>query len=297
MDTGMLGELDARALAYLHPFWAGAWGAIRLASFLMIVILVFELCVPGRRLHWRTLAFNALYMPLYLTLALALLYPLTVWVEPRLPRNVSGFEVADGFSLSSLAFFVLYLFCMDFFYYWFHRSQHAFSVMWRYHTLHHADVNVSMSTAIRHHWLEESTRYFLIAAPMAVLYGGPGHIPFWMGAATGLLGLVMHWDMPWRLGGLSRWVVTPWYHRIHHSVESRHHQKNFALYFPFWDRLFGTRHLPADREFPETGIGGLQRPNSLALLLPWPLPTMAPTGPTGIAVAADDRKGAWAGSP
>ena len=297
MDTGTLGQMGAQALAYLHPFWAGAWSAIRLASFLMAVILVFELCVPGRRLHWRTLAFNALYMPLYLTFAMALLYPLTVVVDPWLPKNLTGIQVSDRITPASLAFFALYLLCYDFFYYWFHRCQHAFGVMWRYHTLHHSDVNVSMSTSIRHHWLEESIRYFLIAAPMAVLYGGPGRIPFWMSAGTGLLGLVMHWNMPWRLSGLSRWVVTPWYHRIHHSVEPRHHQKNFAVFFPFWDRLFGTQHLPAEGEFPDTGIVGLQRPNGLALLLPWPLPTMSPTEPNSFAMVPDDRKGVWAGSP
>ena len=46
-------------------------------------------------------------------------------------------------------------------------------------------------------------------------------------------------------------------HRIHHSREIAHRDKNFAVYFPIWDVLFGTYYAPAREEFPATGIQGV----------------------------------------
>jgi len=54
--------------------------------------------------------------------------------------------------------------------------------------------------------------------------------------------------------GLLQWIlVTPQSHRIHHSIEERHYDRNYGTYFCIWDRLFGT-HYTGGNEFPETGI-------------------------------------------
>jgi hypothetical protein len=57
------------------------------------------------------------------------------------------------------------------------------------------------------------------------------------------------------LGLLRYIIVTPQYHRIHHSLEKRHWNKNFADRLVLWDILFRTRYAGAD-EFPDTGIEG-----------------------------------------
>lgn len=274
--AGVTDGILAQALNYLYPFWTGAWGAIEFAGFLMAGLLLFELCWPGRRLHWKTLLFNTLYIPVYLTLATALLHPLSSAIDPWLPKHLLGIRLTTASPWYAAAGFLLYAFVFDFFYYWFHRAQHGWSVLWRYHTVHHSDVNVSMSTSVRHHWGEEAMRYFVITAPMLIIFGGPEQIPFWMLATIGMFGLFIHWNMPWRLGFLGRWVVTPWYHRIHHSVEARHFDKNFAVFFPFWDWVFGTQHVPAPSEYPDTGMAEIQNPNNLGLLLPWPKPVFVP---------------------
>jgi sterol desaturase/sphingolipid hydroxylase (fatty acid hydroxylase superfamily) len=69
---------------------------------------------------------------------------------------------------------------------------------------------------------------------------------------------------------ISNIIVTPWYHRIHHSLQPEHHNKNYAIFFPFWDVLFKTAHFARDKEFPNTGIKSNIKPNSLRRLLPWP---------------------------
>jgi sterol desaturase/sphingolipid hydroxylase (fatty acid hydroxylase superfamily) len=52
-----------------------------------------------------------------------------------------------------------------------------------------------------------------------------------------------HTNLDVNIGLLKHVVITPVYHRVHHSVE--HNQSNFAATFSLWDRLFGTYCDPA----------------------------------------------------
>jgi sterol desaturase/sphingolipid hydroxylase (fatty acid hydroxylase superfamily) len=54
------------------------------------------------------------------------------------------------------------------------------------------------------------------------------------------------------------------FHRLHHSVEERHFDKNFGLTTPLWDLLFGTLCVPAKDEWPETGLADQPEVGGLA---------------------------------
>ncbi|MBS0294436.1 MAG: sterol desaturase family protein [Proteobacteria bacterium] len=170
-----------------------------------------------------------------------------------------------------LGLWLLYLACFDFLYYWLHRAQHQIPWLWRYHMVHHSDVNVCAASVGRHHWLEEGFRFFIITAPLIMLMGGAQGSPPWVAAFIVLNGILMHWNVAIRFGPLERCIITPAYHRIHHSIEARHYDKNFGVFTQLWDRVFGTRHVPAPGEYPETGITRLSGLRGWALLAPWPL--------------------------
>ena len=51
---------------------------------------------------------------------------------------------------------------------------------------------------------------------------------------------LQHSHIDLRFGWLERFLLSPAYHRLHHSVEQHHWDKNFAAMFPFWDRLYHT---------------------------------------------------------
>ena len=77
-------------------------------------------------------------------------------------------------------------------------------------------------------------------------------------AAPTVWSYVVHANV--RIGfGRFWWVLSsPQYHRIHHSIEPEHRDKNFAVWFPIYDVLFGTAHRPKPGEFPETGVAGVE---------------------------------------
>ncbi len=52
-------------------------------------------------------------------------------------------------------------------------------------------------------------------------------------------------------------------HRIHHSREPQHFNKNFGVVTSVWDRLFGTAYFPAKDEWPDTGIVNQSEPSTV----------------------------------
>jgi sterol desaturase/sphingolipid hydroxylase (fatty acid hydroxylase superfamily) len=67
---------------------------------------------------------------------------------------------------------------------------------------------------------------------------------------------LIHANVRTNFGPLGLVFVSPQYHRIHHSIEFRHRDKNFGVITTIWDRLFGTIY-PARDEYPQTGVDGV----------------------------------------
>ena len=258
---------------FFMSYVRGALYAIWLVWPWLVGMAVLEWVSPGRKLLPANWLFNTLYIPVYLTVASLALYPVTRLVEPHLPANLLRVDLhaVDAFWMGPLV--LVYLLVFDFLFYWFHRAQHSWPFMWRYHRFHHSDPNVGVTSATRHHWLEEAMRYFFISAPLVILVGHPEAVLPWLGILIGVEGMFIHWNTRIRLGPLTKVIVGPQYHRIHHSFAAEHVDKNFAVIFPVWDRLFATQHLPVGDEFPVTGVADVARPNGWRLLLPWPAKT------------------------
>jgi sterol desaturase/sphingolipid hydroxylase (fatty acid hydroxylase superfamily) len=122
-----------------------------------------------------------------------------------------------------------------------HYALHKVPVLWRIHRLHHSDVTIDASTAFRFHPLETFLR-FSVALLLILALGIP---PFGVLLSYVLTLAFDVWEhanipLPRPLRSLGRIVVTPDVHRLHHSVEPRHHDRNMGTIFTFWDRLAGT---------------------------------------------------------
>lgn len=154
----------------------------------------------------------------------------------------------------AIAATLLFLFIYDFFYYWWHRSQHKHPSLWAIHKLHHLDEAINASTDLRHHWLEDLGRLPVIVVPMTILFKlspqADGVVGFLFASWT----LFIHANLRLNLGRLSWLVDGPQLHRIHHSRLREHFDRNFAAFFPIWDVLFGTYFHPRRGEFPPTGV-------------------------------------------
>jgi sterol desaturase/sphingolipid hydroxylase (fatty acid hydroxylase superfamily) len=151
--------------------------------------------------------------------------------------------------------------------YWFHRFQHSVPFLWSMHSLHHSAEAMTAVTAARHYWFE---RAIVIAflPNLALLFKIPPQvlvvIPYLY-----LFDLMAHLNLKASFGPFKYILNTPQYHRIHHSIEPQHYNKNFCKNFPIIDIVFGTAWIPAKDEFPRTGVPN-ERPGSFIEGIVWP---------------------------
>lgn len=157
----------------------------------------------------------------------------------------------------------------DFFYYWMHRAQHAIPILWRFHAVHHSfkDLNVINST---HHITEQILRVPLTVLPVAWLIKIDLADVVILTAFASVWGHYIHADTSVNMRWALPWIADNSYHRIHHSIEPRHFNKNFAGNFPLLDLAFGTYMKPGD-DWPETGLADLPPPETVFDFLAMPL--------------------------
>src|SRR6266567_5017656 len=128
----------------------------------------------------------------------------------------------------------------DLFGYWVHRLQHSSRWLWAQHEFHHSEEHMNVTTTWRHHWLEIPIQMLFVTAPLQLLFGLR---PMTLAMAILIFQVpsyFIHLNSRIRFGALGMVFACPQTHRIHHSVEARHIDKNFAGFFTFWDVIFGT---------------------------------------------------------
>jgi sterol desaturase/sphingolipid hydroxylase (fatty acid hydroxylase superfamily) len=151
----------------------------------------------------------------------------------------------------------------EFFYYWFHRLQHANAFLWRFHSVHHSLRELSALNS-NHHFTEEIFRIPFITIPVSVVIApDPGYIPPIFATIFGFQGLFEHSSSKLHLGPLRYITGDTRFHRIHHSMNKEHHNKNFGSFLTIWDSLFGTAYWPRPDEWPATGLTDVDEPKTI----------------------------------
>ena len=123
-----------------------------------------------------------------------------------------------------------------------HVVLHHVPVLWRLHRMHHADIDIDVTTGVRFHPLEILLSLAIKMAAVVAL-GVPVAGVLIFEVLLNATSMFNHSNvaLPSRLDRLARWiVVTPQMHQVHHSIERQETDSNFGFNLPWWDRLFGT---------------------------------------------------------
>jgi sterol desaturase/sphingolipid hydroxylase (fatty acid hydroxylase superfamily) len=127
---------------------------------------------------------------------------------------------------------------------------HRVPWLWRVHRMHHADVEIDVTTGVRFHPIEILLSLAIkMAAVMAL--GAPAAAVVVFEVLLNATSMFNHSNvrLPPRLHRAARFlIVTPQMHEVHHSAERHETDSNFGFNLPWWDRLFGTY-----REKPQAG--------------------------------------------
>ncbi|WP_299288447.1 sterol desaturase family protein [uncultured Tateyamaria sp.] len=123
-----------------------------------------------------------------------------------------------------------------------HLITHKVPILWRLHRVHHADVDMDVTTAIRFHPVEIGLSMLLKIGLVYLL--GPAAIAVILFEII-LNGTAMFNHANIRLplavdAVVRRVLVTPDMHRVHHSVHRHEHDSNYGFSLSIWDQMFGT---------------------------------------------------------
>lgn len=178
----------------------------------------------------------------------------------------------------------------DFVGYWRHRLEHS-GLLWPSHAVHHSDRAMTWLTLVRFHPLNRFTTALIDSAALLAL-----GLPAWAVIANNLVrhwyGFYIHADLPWTYGRLGTVFVSPAMHRWHHVRDEALAGRNFAVLFAFWDRGFGTFHLPGPCTVP-LGVEALDRPRLLEQLSYPFREWLRALRPSRRSAAADQMTPAW----
>ncbi|MEO8773892.1 MAG: sterol desaturase family protein [Gelidibacter sp.] len=174
--------------------------------------------------------------------------------------------------VSSLPFVVelfLALLVTDIFQYWAHRFFHSHHYLWRFHAIHHSTENMDWLAGSRTHFIDIFFTRSISYIPLYVL--GFSTLTFNVYIVfIAIHAVLIHANTSINFRFLKYIITTPQYHHWHHCVDSDHYGKNFAVVFPFIDKIFGTYYLPGDKWPSGTGLVDASFPKGFVKQLAYP---------------------------
>lgn len=261
VPAGVVGSVWA-CLALMEAGFDPAVTVLPIGFVMLLVVALLERVLPWHRdwLHSKgDLRVDALYLPtqagvgaLLAPLSAALAVALGGWLARLAPSGVWPHD------WPVLAQVVVASVVRELFDYWGHRAMHEFDWLWRLHATHHSAPRLYWLNGARAHPGEIAFRFGLVGVlPLAILGVDERVLALTAVAALGADSF-QHANIALRLGPLS-WIYSIGdAHRWHHSRTREEADSNYGNVYLFWDAVFGTRYLPADREPPtQVGIDGL----------------------------------------
>ena len=273
----MLDAISAVLSHFVHVVSQVAPAALAMALAFTLLGQVATACNPGYR-WWQKpdLLTDFLFMfclPLftgYVRLAFLVVGAIAIYGGGDQAELIRFFEGGRGL-LAGLPFWgqaVAYMIGADLIMYGTHRLFHTMS-LWRYHAVHHAPEHLDWTSATRFHpvniilhsVLADAIMLLLGVAPQVLVYLAPLNVA---------LSAFVHANLNWTLGPFRYAIVSPVFHRWHHTDYRRGGSKNFAATFPVIDLVFGTFYMPRgvlpdaygvhDKHFPDGFLAQLAYP-------------------------------------
>lgn len=205
---------------------------------------------------------NLSFWPINIGLSLTIILPVSYFAAQH-----AFWERPDWLSgLSSLALDIVLL---DLFLFWWHRALHEMPFFWRFHEVHHLDEHLDITSAIRFHFGEIFAAAFLRAVFIILMA-----IPFSSVVLFETLVLIFtffhHSNIalpPFLENALSKIIITPSIHWVHHHAIRKDTDSNYGTIFSFWDRLFRTKSLTRRFQDMKIGVEGQKDRSFFKLLL------------------------------
>ena len=123
-----------------------------------------------------------------------------------------------------------------------HYALHKVPFLWRFHAIHHSSKALDWIAGSRSHFVDDTLVRGLVLAPL--MLGFSQSIILWYLIFVTLHATWTHCNFGPNVKWLEKFLVMPRYHHWHHTSQKEGIDKNFAIHFPWIDKLFGTYYFP-----------------------------------------------------
>jgi sterol desaturase/sphingolipid hydroxylase (fatty acid hydroxylase superfamily) len=243
---GQLAAVRAGQLHYAGPV---------VLSFVLVVLVIEQVAPAQRRpILARGHLLDLGYLAAYAIVVLPLVTLLGAGFATLLEQHAGWLVLPRVAGVPSWCFVVIGLLAIDATDWLVHLVNHRFNPLWRFHSVHHSQEELSVLTTFRAHPLVHLS--FVFTAVPGFVLAANSATPVTLLTAYACLGALPHANVRWTYGPLGRVFISPAYHRAHHRDSGRL-DVNLGVVFPFWDALSGRAIFPSeDGRVIATGLGG-----------------------------------------
>ena len=185
---------------------------------------------------WTNISFTLIHLIIHTGLAFFII-KLSDWCRD------AQFGLVYWLNASLIGTIIISVLVLDFFGGWLaHIVEHNVKFLWRFHIVHHADNNVDVTTALRHHPIESVVRGLFFFMGILVS-GAPVYAVMIFQTSLILASQFTHANLSlpvWFDRALSYIFVSPNMHKVHHHWKQPFTDSNYGGIFSIWDRLLGT---------------------------------------------------------
>lgn len=183
------------------------------------------------------------------------------WFGAPQTAILTGMPAIIGYTIVSVL-------AVDFAVYLIHYLYHRIPVLWQFHKVHHSAEHLNPMTLFRMHPLDLFVTSLGVMVFQAMAFAGFHFLTAAEPELLTLFGLNIVVFCFYVFGynlrhshiwlnypvWLSKILISPAQHQIHHSSNPKHFDKNMGLIFSFWDRIFGTHYIPTEHEDLRFGL-------------------------------------------
>lgn len=190
-----------------------------------------------------------------------LVQPLAAAVEKR------RWGLLRRFSMPASVEFLAVIALLDYTFYLWHMMTHRVPFLWRFHSVHHVDLDLDASTALRFHFGEIALSVLWRVGQVVVIGVSQRALAAW---ETGVMFSIIfhHSNVRFPISverRVCRFVVTPRMHGIHHSIVPEELNSNWSSGLTLWDWLHGTLRLNVSQQEITIGLAGIRTPAEAGL--------------------------------
>jgi sterol desaturase/sphingolipid hydroxylase (fatty acid hydroxylase superfamily) len=197
---------------------------------------------------------DACYLALHALLVIPLMTLLSVGAATLIGGHASWLELRPAAHWPGWLLVPLTIVAMDGANWLAHYADHRLDALWRFHALHHSQEELSVLTSFRAHPLMHTTGFILATIPVVILMPARPIAPVLITVYI-CIGTLQHANLRWTFGPLGRVLVSPAYHRLHHTPDIQ--TANLGVVFTVWDVLAGFAAFPSCHDAASrTGLNG-----------------------------------------